>query len=132
MLEFHGHFFWLNQCWPNIEPMSDIVWTSAQSRGGFRGGGTKPRPPLFLLVKHFYSPIFALCQYLLKNQFMYRSRVSTVCGATVKIPILYSIIPTLRSIAMLPYAFDLPPPPPPPIKKILIWPCRVQVNVSPM
>ena len=48
-------------------------------RGGFRGGGHQAREPLFLLVKFFRALYLPLYQYLLQNQFMYRSKMSIVC-----------------------------------------------------
>ena len=80
------------------------------------GEGTRPRPPFFTCKKIFRALYLPLCQYLLKNQFMYRSNVC----ATVKIQfanrLLYSIIPTLHSVAMLPRVFG------PPIRKFWICP----------
>ena len=73
------------------------------SRGGFRGGGTRPGPPIFTCKIYFRAQYLPLCQYLLKNQFLYISQVSTVC-------VCNCYQPSTRSLCVC-------PPPPPPLLK---------------
>ena len=79
------------------------------------GDSHQARAPLFLLVNFFRALYLPLYQNLLQNQFICRSKMSTVCVcATVKIQFdnistcKYSVILALRSFVMLQPAFGPP------------------------
>ena len=85
------------------------------ARGGFRGGH-QAWAPLFLLVKNYLEPyIYPYANTYLKISSCIDLKCLLYVCATVKynLPILYSIIPTLCSVPMLPRAFG------PPYSKIL-------------
>ena len=85
-------------------------------RGGFRGGGAPDPspPPLFLLVKFFQRPIFALLPILASKSVLIDPKCLLCVFVTVKIQFdntstcRYLIILVLRSVAMLLSAFGPP------------------------
>ena len=88
------------------------------------GGGHQARAPLFLLVTKIFTALYLpLCQYLLKNQLMYRSKLSTVCVCNCLNSICQyytqSYPPSARSLCFLARSG-------PHIRKFWIHPCIAQ------